>query len=82
MFETINLGFMVGGTFLNRGHFDLIYHFLALVGSTVLVVRRSLAMGPVEETASEGAPARAGPVTVAWRSPNVAVAMPRWGRTT
>ncbi len=82
MFETINLGFMVGGTFLNRGHFDLIYHFLALVGSTVLVVRRSLAMGPVEETASEGAPARAGPVTVAWRSPNVAVAMPRWERTT
>jgi probable O-glycosylation ligase (exosortase A-associated) len=82
MFEAINLSFIVGGTFLNRGHFDLIYHFLALVGSTVLVVRATLARGPVPESDDEDAPAPAGPITVAWRSPDNAAAMPRWERTT
>ena len=31
MMEATTLGFMVGAFFLNRGHFDLIYHWLALV---------------------------------------------------
>ncbi|MBP8299613.1 MAG: putative O-glycosylation ligase, exosortase A system-associated [Planctomycetes bacterium] len=33
MMEATTVGFMVGAFFLNRGHFDLIYHWLALVTS-------------------------------------------------
>lgn len=31
MFEATLVCFMVGATFLNRGHFDLIYHWMALI---------------------------------------------------
>lgn len=31
MFQASMLSFMVGGTFLNRAHFDLVYEFLALI---------------------------------------------------
>lgn len=37
MMEATTIGFMVGAFFLNRGHFDLIYHWLALVTSLLSV---------------------------------------------
>jgi O-antigen ligase len=85
MFEAINVGFMVGSTFLNRGHFDLIYHFFSLVGCTVLIVRRHLAMHPVAVAApvevGEASPAT-GQLRVEPRSPVRDAMMPRWERLT
>lgn len=31
MFEATLVAFLIGSTFLNRGHFDLLYHFIAIV---------------------------------------------------
>jgi O-antigen ligase len=31
MFQASMMAFIVGGTFLNRAHFDLVYHFIALI---------------------------------------------------
>jgi probable O-glycosylation ligase (exosortase A-associated) len=77
MFEAINFGFIVGGFFLNRGHFDLIYHFVALVGCTVLIARRALRTAP--ETVRSGG--RGGVVRVQWRSGGASPALARWERT-
>ncbi len=40
MFEASLLGYMIGATFLNRGHFDLIYHLVALVAAFRLIAYR------------------------------------------
>jgi probable O-glycosylation ligase (exosortase A-associated) len=64
MMEATTVGFMVGAFFLNRGHFDLIYHWLALVTSLVLVTRRALARAPHGATAS--ATGRKREITVRW----------------
>ncbi len=37
MMEATTVGFMVGGFFLNRGHFDLVYHWFALVTALAAV---------------------------------------------
>jgi len=37
MMEATTVGFLVGAFFLNRGHFDLVYHWLALVTSLLAV---------------------------------------------
>jgi probable O-glycosylation ligase (exosortase A-associated) len=83
MMEATTIGFMVGAFFLNRGHFDLIYHWLALVTALVMVTRRAVARAP---QASVVAAARR-QVTVRWGgSPALAPAAaaplparrPRW----
>jgi len=43
MLEATIAGFMVGSFFLNRGHFDLVYHYLALMSCVVFVARDELA---------------------------------------
>ncbi len=40
MFEASLVAFVVGATFLNRGHFDLIYHLLALISCLMIIARR------------------------------------------
>jgi probable O-glycosylation ligase (exosortase A-associated) len=74
MMEAAIVGFMVGGMFLNRGHFDLLYHFIAIVSCCALVAEAELRRGP------QGAhrPAR-GQVSVRFRSPTLAGAR-RWER--
>lgn len=37
MMEATTIGFLVGAFFLNRGHFDLIYHWIALVTSLSVI---------------------------------------------
>jgi hypothetical protein len=44
--ETTNVGFMVGAFFLNRGHFDLVYHWLSLVTALSLVAQAAYARAP------------------------------------
>ena len=78
MFEAINIGFLVGGTFLNRGHFDLIYHFVSLVGCVTLIVRAEV----VSRTQVARSTRDAGVIRVRWRSPLAMGAMPRWERST
>ncbi len=43
MMEATTVGFMAGSFFLNRGHFDLVYHFVALMSCMVFVARDELA---------------------------------------
>lgn len=53
MMETTTVGFMVGAFFLNRGHFDLVYHWLSLVTALSLVAQAAYARAP--EVAGERA---------------------------
>ena len=76
LFEAVMVGFMIGAVFLNRGHFDLIYHDLALVSCTYWIVARALQVRPVE--AKGGAKV----MTVRWQTGRQAAGrLPRWGRT-
>ena len=61
MMEATTIGFLVGAFFLNRGHFDLFYHWLALVTSLLFVTRMAYRDAPATELATA---ARAGRVTV------------------
>jgi len=42
MFEASLVTFVVGSTFLNRAHFDLFYHWVALVIAFTMIARRHL----------------------------------------
>lgn len=78
MMEATTFGFMVGAFFLNRGHFDLIYHWFALVSCLVYVARREVLLGgeEVAESSESGVEVR-----VRWRPQAVpAKLVPRWGR--
>ncbi|MEC8252454.1 MAG: putative O-glycosylation ligase, exosortase A system-associated [Planctomycetota bacterium] len=46
MMEATTVGFSIGAFFLNRGHFDLFYHWLALVAALNLCVRAALRRAP------------------------------------
>lgn len=82
MMEATTVAFMVGATFLNRGHFDLIYHWLALVTSLSLITWAAYSRAPAT---ADGGPRRIG-VQVRWRGSGVrdavgaALPRPRWGR--
>jgi len=73
MMENALVGFMVGGMFLNRGHFDLVYHFIAIVSCTVLVAERELRTTEVARPVT-------GHLSVRFRSPLSAGGAPRWER--
>ena len=75
MMEASIVGFMVGGMFLNRGHFDLLYHFIAIVSCCVLVAEAELS-GQTEHVRR---PAR-GQLSVRIRSPLPNANLPRWER--
>ncbi|HEB54355.1 MAG TPA: putative O-glycosylation ligase, exosortase A system-associated [bacterium] len=49
MMEATTVGFSVGAFFLNRGHFDLFYHWLALVAALNLVTAAHLRRSPVAQ---------------------------------
>jgi len=74
MMEATTVGFMIGAFFLNRGHFDLIYHWLALVSALAAVAWVALAASP------DKVAARRGGVQVRWRPAVPATAGGRWGR--
>ncbi len=76
MFEATTLGFMIGAVFLNRGHFDLMYHWLAMVAALWAVLRAEAAMaaaptrnGVRQKPVLRMRPATTGPAL-----------LPRWGR--
>ncbi len=54
MLEASMVGFMVGAIFLNRGHFDLIYHFLDLVTCLSLVAYGAFREAPMREREKSG----------------------------
>ncbi len=75
MMEATTVGFMIGAMFLNRGHFDLIYHWLGLVTCLVLVVNAQLRVIPVAEGK------KAAGIHLRWRSAQSGPRMlPTWGR--
>ena len=76
MMEATTVGFSVGAFFLNRGHFDLFYHWLALVAALSLCVRASLRAAPgASPQASVERPAR-GQITVHFPGMRPAAAPP------
>jgi hypothetical protein len=90
MLEATTVGFMIGAVFLNRGHFDLVYHWFSLatcLGAVAFVAFRqepAAADGaaPAAATAASARPQirrREGPAT-----PVLAAGRPRprWGRST
>ena len=82
--EITTAGFMVGSFFLNRGHFDLIYHWIALTGCLLWIFQRELAAA--REASGTGAAsravARADPRSVrAEPDRPVASGLPTWSRT-
>jgi putative inorganic carbon (hco3(-)) transporter len=73
MMEATAVGFSVGAFFLNRGHFDLWYHWLALVAALNLCASAALRRAPQLATASDTKRRVASKVVVALpglRSPN------------
>ena len=76
MIEATTIGFLVGAFFLNRGHFDLIYHWISLVtalGAIVAVALRS------SSAATSVAPAEGKlAVEVGWRKRGRAGQSGRW----
>jgi putative inorganic carbon (HCO3(-)) transporter len=80
MFEAVTACFLVGSTFLNRGHFDLIYHFISVVGATVIIAKKELANPPAATTIEYVDAPISGPITVGRKSPVATASMPRWGR--
>jgi probable O-glycosylation ligase (exosortase A-associated) len=65
MGEATTIAFMVGAFFLDRGHFDLIYHWVALVTCLVTITIAQLRTEPATAAAAT-APAQRGRVTVRW----------------
>ncbi len=82
MMEATTIGFMVGAVFLNRGHFDLVYHWIALVTSLSSIVGYHWLRRPEAQQAGT----RSGAISVSGRSrfgslpAIVSGATPRWGR--
>lgn len=77
LMEATMAGFMVGAVFLNRGHFDLVYHFLAMVSCALYTTRIAWLQGPVRVSGtpqSSGIRVRRRPATA---GPSM---LPRWGR--
>jgi len=82
MLEATTVGFMIGAVFLNRGHFDLVYHWFALVTAFAFVARRAI-LGGYDETlpaptAPKGVTVRARP-TAARKTSGAPAAPRRWG---
>lgn len=88
MMEATTVGFMVGAFFLNRGHFDLIYHWFALLAGLITVTHAAYRADPqLSMTKRSGAGGRS--ISMRWRpargyaaTPGAAPAMPSWRRRT
>jgi O-antigen ligase len=81
MMEATTIGFMIGATFLNRGHFDLVYHWLALVTSLSLVVAAAWRRGPPRDAAAPTAVVVQRRRVLAGAVAGSGKPQPRWGRT-
>jgi hypothetical protein len=55
MFEASLFGFCIGSAFLNRAHFDLVYHFFAIVVVFEKIALEELRDGAPEELRQPGA---------------------------
>jgi probable O-glycosylation ligase (exosortase A-associated) len=76
MMESTTLAFMIGAVFLSRGHFDLIYHWLALVTALAVIARREFAQQAAAPAAAGGG------VAVRWRRARAGGrAQPLWQRS-
>jgi O-antigen ligase len=82
MMEATMVGFMIGAMFLNRGHFDLVYHWLALVTCLVTIAfaaSRNLATARAGHTSS-GAGVVSVRTAAAMFGNGLRKPQPRWGR--
>ena len=90
MMEATTVGFMVGAFFLNRGHFDLIYHWIALVTALVAVSYKAARAAPSVEEAPGLRGGGVGRIEVGWQDAGRVAAStagvmrpgPQWRRRT
>ncbi len=85
MMEATTVGFMIGAVFLNRGHFDLLYHWLALVTSLSAVATAAWLRGPAQQAARgerSVSVRRRGVFAAAGTQADGRKIQPRWGRVT
>jgi probable O-glycosylation ligase (exosortase A-associated) len=75
MFEATTVGFMVGAVFLNRGHFDLIYHWFGILTCLVGVATVLWRQAPATADTT-----RRAPFVVRVQAPATVGLLPRWGR--
>ncbi|MCR9247846.1 MAG: putative O-glycosylation ligase, exosortase A system-associated [bacterium] len=68
MMEATTIGFMVGAFFLNRGHFDLIYHWFALLAGLIAVTNAELRKDPSLSMAKVRRPGDERTFAVRWRT--------------
>lgn len=66
MMEATTIGFLVGAFFLNRGHFDLVYHWLALVTALGAVAFAAYRRAPAGAEAATKVGQRS--ITMRWRN--------------
>lgn len=83
LMEATTVGFLVGAFFLNRGHFDLIYHWLALVTALVAITAAERRRAPAAVGDSRRVGARIAIAGGPWRpgiavTPAAVAALPRW----
>ncbi len=90
MAEATTVGYMVGGFFLNRAHFDLVWHWMGIVTAMSWVARTEWAFGGAADPADKVSkaerpaprpvfdlePGRAPQASPAWGTPG----LPRWER--
>ena len=75
MFEATTFGFMIGAVFLNRGHFDLLYHWIALISCMFVIVKFEYARGHNPEQSQKTG------IRWRWRTADSGPGMlPKWGR--
>ena len=65
MMEATTVGFSVGAFFLNRGHFDLFYHWVALVAALNLCASAAMRRAPQAADVTDQKKRRGGQVVVA-----------------
>jgi putative inorganic carbon (hco3(-)) transporter len=82
MMEATTIGFMVGAFFLDRGHFDLIYHWFALVTCLSLVATAAWRAGPetvaVSRVPTQQVTVRRKGRRAGWRDVEGAAPAPGW----
>lgn len=83
MMEATMVGFMIGAMFLNRGHFDLVYHWLALVTCLVTIAfaaSRNLATARAGQAPGAGGVVAVRRAAAAVFGNGLRKPQPRWGR--
>ncbi len=81
MMEATTAGFCIGAVFLNRGHFDLVYHWLALLSCFLFVFKLEYAKTLAMTEGEQAGPSAPTGIKVSWKPAVAGVSgAPVWRR--